>query len=162
MARLRSILKALRCPLSKWSLSAFNVATFLILSLFEIICMAQYCDQHQLALFCLSVCWLTKSILTRESDVKSLVGNGEVREKADLSRVVSKQSCTERWRQCGARQSPQRLREAAILCHQQEVVRALKVEGVEGELDTWIREEKRSIDKNGLFILYFYFWPLHK
>lgn len=86
--------------------------------------------------FSLSVFWITKFILTRECDVESLVGNGEVRQKADLSRVVSKQACTERRRQGGACQSPQGLREAAILCHQQMVMRTLKVEGVEGELDT--------------------------
>lgn len=79
---------------------------------------------------------MTKSILTRESDVESLVGHGEVREKADLRRVVSKQACAERRRQRGARQPPQGLREAAVLGHQQMVVRALKVECVEGELNT--------------------------
>lgn len=79
---------------------------------------------------------MAKSILTRESDVEPLVGNREVRQKADLSRVVSEQACTERRRQCGARQSPQGLREAAVLRHQQMVMRALKVESVEGELDT--------------------------
>lgn len=78
---------------------------------------------------------VTQSILTREGDVESLVGNGEVGEKADLRRVVSKQARAERRRQRGARQSPQRLREAAVLRHQQMVVWALEVESVEGELD---------------------------
>lgn len=78
---------------------------------------------------------MTKSILTRESDVESLIGNREVGEEADLSRVVSKQACAERGGQRGAHQPPQGLGEAAILRHQQEVMRALQVERVEGELD---------------------------
>lgn len=82
--------------------------------------------------------WIAKSSLTRESDVESLIGNREVGQKADLSRVVSKQACAERRRQRGTCQSPQGLRETPILCHQQMVVRALKVERVEGELDTWV------------------------
>ncbi|KAF3833636.1 hypothetical protein F7725_024840, partial [Dissostichus mawsoni] len=76
---------------------------------------------------------MTKSILTRESDVESLVGNREVGEEADLSRVVSKQACAERGRQRGAHQPPQGLGEAAVLRHQQEVMRALQVERVEGK-----------------------------
>lgn len=83
----------------------------------------------------------TTFLLTGESDVESLVGNGKVRQKADLCRVVSEQARAEWGRQRGARQSPQGLREAAILRHQQMVVRALEVEGVEGELDTWIRRK---------------------
>lgn len=79
---------------------------------------------------------MTKSCLTREGDVESLIGNRKVREEADLSRVVSKKACAERRRQRRPRQSPQGLREAPVLCHQQMVMRALKVEGVEGELDT--------------------------
>lgn len=78
----------------------------------------------------------TKFVLTREGDVESLVRNGKVRQEADLCCVVSKKSCAERWGQRGAREPPKGLREAAVLCHQQMVVRALQVEGVEGELDT--------------------------
>lgn len=96
---------------------------------------------------------MTKSILTGESDVESLVGDREVGEEADLSRVVSKQAGTERRGQRGACQPPQGLREAAVLRHQQMVMRALEVEGVEGELDTWIRDEVRSSS---------YVWPLRK
>lgn len=48
----------------------------------------------------------TNFVRTREGDVETLVGNGEVREKADLSRVVPKQACAERRGQRGARQSP--------------------------------------------------------
>lgn len=103
-----------------------------------------------------SVFWIAKSILTGESDVESFVGNREVGEKADLSRVISKQACAERRRQSGARQSPEGLREAAVLRHQQMVVRTLQVEGVEGELDTWTRE------KDPFFFFFFKLWPLHK
>lgn len=79
---------------------------------------------------------MNNSGLTREGDVESLVGDRKVRQKADLSGVVPKQPSAERWRQRRARQSPQGLREASILRYQQMVVRALKVEGVKGELDT--------------------------
>lgn len=78
----------------------------------------------------------TNFVLTREGDVETLIGNGEVREKADLSRVVPKQACAEGRGQRGARQSPQRLRETPIFCHQQMVMRALQVKRVEGELNT--------------------------
>lgn len=61
--------------------------------------------------------WGTK-LGTRESDVETLVGNGKVGQKADLSCVVPKQACAERRGQCGARQPPERLREASILCYQ--------------------------------------------
>lgn len=74
--------------------------------------------------------------LTRERDVEALVRNGEVREEANLSRVVSKEPGAQMWRQRGARQSPQGLREAAVLRHQQVVVRALQMESVEVKLDT--------------------------
>lgn len=77
---------------------------------------------------------------TREGDVESLVGDGEVRQEADLSRVVPEQAGAEGRRQRGARQPPQGLREAAVLRHQQMIVRALQVEGVEGELDTCIAD----------------------
>lgn len=78
----------------------------------------------------------TNVVLTWEGDVETLVGNGEVGEKADLSRVVPKQACAERRGQRGARQSPQRLRETPIFCHQQMIMRALQVKRVEGELNT--------------------------
>lgn len=77
---------------------------------------------------------------TREGDVESLVGYREVRQEADLSRVVSEQAGAQRRRQRGARQPPEGLREAAVLRHQQMIVRALQVEGVEGELDTCTTE----------------------
>lgn len=93
-----------------------------------------------------SLC-MTGSIPTWESDVESLVGHREVREEADLRRVVSKQARAERWRQRGARQSPQRLWEAAVLGHQQMVVRALQVERVKGELDPWTLN-KNSVTKS--------------
>lgn len=81
-------------------------------------------------------------IPTWESDVKSLVWNREVREEADLGCVVSKQAGTERWWQGGACQSPQGLRETAVLCYQQMVVRTLQVESVKGELYTWFRNKE--------------------
>lgn len=77
----------------------------------------------------------TGSFLTGKRDVESFIGHGEVREKADLGCIVSEQACAECQRQCGACQSPKRLREAAVLCHQQMVMGTFKVEGVEGELD---------------------------
>lgn len=51
---------------------------------------------------------------TREGDVETLVRNGEVREKADLSRVVPKQACAERRGQRGAGEFPQRLRKTSV------------------------------------------------
>lgn len=71
---------------------------------------------------------------TRERDVEALVGDGEVGEEADLGGVVPEEPGTEGGGQGGARQPPQGLGEAAVLRHQQVVVRALQVEGVEGEL----------------------------
>lgn len=55
---------------------------------------------------------------TWESDVETLVGNGEVGQKADLSCVVPKQACAEGRGQCGARQPPERLGETSILRYQ--------------------------------------------
>lgn len=81
---------------------------------------------------------------TREGDVESLVGDGEVRQEADLSRVVSKQAGAQGRRQRGARQPPEGLGEAAVLRHQQMIVRALQVEGVEGELDACTTEGRGS------------------
>lgn len=77
---------------------------------------------------------------TWEGDVESLVGDGEVRQEADLSGVVSEQAGTERRRQRGSRQPPEGLGKTAVLRHQQMIVWALQVEGVEGELDTCITE----------------------
>lgn len=75
-------------------------------------------------------------MLTWESDVEPLIWHREVWEEADLCRVVSEQPGAEGRRQRGAGQSPEGLREAAVLCHQQVVVRALEMERVESELDT--------------------------
>lgn len=93
----------------------------------------------------------TRSILTRESDVESLIGHREVREEAYLSRVVSKQACAEWRRKCWAGQSPQRLSEAAVLCHQQMVMRAFEVESVECELDTWVTGRGAGPSRDRLF-----------
>lgn len=95
------------------------------------------------------LCFFTSPIKqpTREGDVESLVGDGEVRQEADLSRVVPKEAGAKRRRQRGARQPPEGLREAAVLRHQQMIVRALQVERVEGELDTCVTEGRGSGQK---------------
>ena len=73
---------------------------------------------------------------TGEGDVEALVGDGEVGEEADLGGVVPEEPRAQGGGQGGARQPPQGLGEAAVLRHQQVVVGALQVEGVEGELHT--------------------------
>lgn len=95
----------------------------------------------------------TATVPTREGDVESLVGDGEVRQEADLSRVVSKQAGAQRRRQRGACQPPEGLREAAVLRHQQMIVRALQVEGVEGELDTCRTDRRMRKCPKHIFVL---------
>lgn len=74
-------------------------------------------------------------VITGESDVEAVVGDGEVRDEPELSFEVAIETGVDVAGQLAAGEAGQRLQEAAVLGEQQVVVLVLQVEGVELELD---------------------------
>lgn len=74
-------------------------------------------------------------MVTGESDVEAVVGDGEVRDEPELSFEVAIETGVDVAGQLAAGEAGQRLQEAAVLGEQEVVVLVLQVEGVELELD---------------------------
>lgn len=71
---------------------------------------------------------------TRESDVKALVGHGEVGDESDLGAEVSKQAGFDGGREDGACESSHGFVEAPVLHDEQVIMWVFQVEGVKKQL----------------------------
>lgn len=83
---------------------------------------------------------------TWESDVKALVGDGEIWDEAQLGLEIAIETCIDGRRQLGAREPSERLHETPVLRDEQIVVVVLEMKGVKVELDScWETKEIKDI-----------------
>lgn len=76
------------------------------------------------------------NVCTWKCDVEALVGDGEIRDEAQLGLEIAIKACIDGRRQLGTCEASKRLHKTSILCYKQIVVVVLQMEGVKVELNS--------------------------